>query len=927
MKKYLLIFIYFLIPSVLSAQLTGNGTYTSPWSGTLDHDMVWSGIKYINGDITIDNETLTISPGAIIIFIAENADLIITGTGCLEALGSPGNMITFTSDDDNDGNYGETGERWGHIYFNAPSESIPSVIDYCIIEYGDVHAFTDYKGYGGAIHTNFSNLIISNSILRNNYAYWGGAIFVNQNKNASIKNCYIYNNKSCRAGGGIYCWNGSGSVIQNCIFDSNQCLEPSLSYYTGGGLACQTNTSTKIVNCTFVNNTSTITEGQALLLHSSPYAKVINSIFWGSSLKQIYMYNTSASNIIYSAYRGITYSSGTPVNPILLNSDNNASDGPNFAATDGSDWSIKFISPCRDAGINSYTGITIPTTDYPGNSRIYTTDIGAYEVQYSRWKTEPYDNYSWTAPGNWEQGLYPGHPNATGDIVIPSLSSSSVAPQVSSTSVSSGCYMLLEPGAKATISSITNYGTLRLKCNSSSLSSLIVDSYSGNDAEYELYLSGGGSELLEDYKWHYISSPVTSLSTDVFTAVTLDLAQYVESKPFLSLLQGWVAFDGYVYSTGLSDGPTFNTLIPSKGYNFWDNDDNTFNFSGIPNTSDFTIQLGYSGMPFMHGFNLLGNPYSSGLNWDDIVNEVYNPYPANTSKGLYFTRNNEQCSYIGGVGIPEDVTGIIPPMQGFFIKTYSTGNSITIPAASRTHDNIHARYKGQTAIPLIRIKLNEDPFYYDETVVRFDVNAKTTCDYDFDAVKMFASETKTYIYSTMEGVNYAINGQPFPESSVEIPLVVNVISDGNHTIMATQLQGLDNYNVSLIDNTTGYTANLKTTPVVTFSSAKGTFTNRFILKIADITTEVNNIINNNDNEFNIYFYNNYLNILPLSDDWSGKIGTVNVFDMAGKIRNTGKNIEFQKSSVNQIPVNLSPGLYIVEIRSGLLKYTEKIIVN
>jgi len=49
--------------------------------------------------------------------------------------------------------------------------------------------------------------------------------------------------------------------------------------------------------------------------------------------------------------------------------------------------------------------------------------------------------------------------------------------------------------------------------------------------------------------------------------------------------------------------------------------------------------------------------------------------------------------------------------------------------------------------------------------------------------------------------------------------------------------------------------------------------------------------------------------------------------MAGKIRNTGKNIEFQKSSVNQIPVNLSPGLYIVEIRSGLLKYTEKIVVN
>ena len=97
-------------------------------------------------------------------------------------------------------------------------------------------------------------------------------------------------------------------------------------------------------------------------------------------------------------------------------------------------------------------------------------------------------------------------------------------------------------------------------------------------------------------------------------------------------------------------------------------------------------------------------------------------------------RDNAQCSYISGVGIPSDVTGIIPPMQGFFVKTYSAGNTITIPAGARVQGDIHARYKGLEIIPLVRLSLAEDTLN-DETVVRFDAAAKSGLDYDFDATK------------------------------------------------------------------------------------------------------------------------------------------------------------------------------------------------
>ena len=45
-------------------------------------------------------------------------------------------MIRFTADHDNDGNFGEAGERWGHISFQDMGLAGPSIINFCIIEYG-----------------------------------------------------------------------------------------------------------------------------------------------------------------------------------------------------------------------------------------------------------------------------------------------------------------------------------------------------------------------------------------------------------------------------------------------------------------------------------------------------------------------------------------------------------------------------------------------------------------------------------------------------------------------------------------------------------------------------------------------------------------------------------------------------------------------
>ncbi len=924
MKKFILFFILIVLPVITYSQLTGDGSYANPWSGTLAGDAAWSGTKYINGDITVDNEKLIISPGAIIIFLTENADLIVTGTGLLEADGTQESIIHFTADDDNDGNYGETGERWGHISFQSMGGAGESLIDNCIIEFGDVSSTSilpvNPSQYGGAIHTDFSNLTISNCEIRNNKAGWGGGIFIGDGRNPDISNCYFHNNTATTSGGGIYSWKNSYPVISNSIIVYNICSG------TGGGggiFIGGAAKGVKVINCLISNNTANSqTLGHNIKIFTNtatPKPQLINSIIWSPANSIVG--STFDADFYYCAIQNPPRSTYTGC--ISLNAANEGTnpDGPFFASMSGSNWPLQFRSPCRDAGTTPSPAVT---NDYIGNSRVYNYDMGAYEYQYNRWTGT--SGTDWATSSNWSGGV----PDGTKEVVIPTgLTNYPVSPSNPDFTLGSGKLMIIESGARLTLNNLTNNGTLKLNHDASGFASLILNSYTrgaGGTEEIQLFLSGGGSSFLEDYKWHYISSPVSSLSTDIFTAATLDLAQFIESRPSTSLQQGWVAYDGYIYSTGGSGGPTFSSLTPGQGYNFWDDSDNTFTFGGSFNTSDLTMPLGYSGVPAtMHGFNLLGNPFSSGLDWDDIIEGVYFAYPANTSKSLYFTRDNTQCTYAAGVGIPEDVNGIIPPMQGFFTKAYATG-SITLPAAARTHDNIHPRYKGDDPIPLVRLAIFENTVSNDETVVRFDEEAKSDLDNDFDAVKMFLTDTKTSIYTNLGGIDYAINGLPFPATSVEIPVVVNVTTKGMHKISTTQLQGLDNYYIYLKDNLTSAELNLKDTPDLSFSAPAGKISGRFILKISTTPTSTEDP-QLKPGQFIIYHGYDFINIQPLADDWAGIPASIRLMDMSGKSLTDMQNVEFQKNSLVQMQAPKAKGLYFVEIRSGIRRFVGKVVVK
>ncbi|NMD03515.1 MAG: right-handed parallel beta-helix repeat-containing protein, partial [Bacteroidales bacterium] len=820
-----------------------------------------------------------------------------------------------------------------------------SSLSYCIVEYIDCSLASGGEAYG-SLDASGGTITLTNSIIRNCKSDYGGAIFIRSAAKLTLYKCTIENNSADIWGGGLY-FGGSSGSITNCIVRNNSAPSGGGIYvYTGGpkiqnnliysnsssgsgsGIFLnRANSALKIINTTCAkNNISGSVKDFQFSGLTGQLPKIINSIIWGSDIGTLDAAKITVTNSAIQGFSNV----GDHTASISLSSDNDDPNGPNFNAIDGSDWSLTENSPLINKGLDNSSDPDVPLTDILGNPRYGTTDIGAYEfisLIYT-WQGDDTANPTlWNDPDNWDSGIVP---SGSEDIIIPSgLSNYPVGSTTQDYTIASGKQMTIESGSRVTLNNLTNNGTLKLNHNSSGFASLILNGYTrgtGGTEEIQLYLTGGGNPMIEDYKWHYISIPVSSLSASIFTATTLDLAQFIESRPSTSMLQGWVAYDGYIYSTGGTGGPTFSSLSPGKGYDFWDDSDNTFTFGGSLNTSNVTMSLGYSGMPSIHGFNLLGNPFSSGLDWDDIIEGVYFAYPANTSKSLYFTRDNTQCTYAAGVGIPSDVNGIIPPMQGFFTKTYATGNSITLPAAARTHNNIHSRYKGDEPIPLVRLAIFENTVSNDETVVRFDEAAKSDLDNDFDAVKMFLSDTKTTIHTSVGGVDYAINGLPFPETSVEIPVIVNVTTTGMHKISTTQLQGLDSYYIYLIDNLTSTELDLKDTPDLSFSAPAGKISDRFILKISTTPTGTEDP-QVKPGQFIIYHGYDLINIQPLADDWAGMPASVRLMDMSGKSITDMQNVEFQRNSLVRMQAPKAKGMYFVEIRSGVRRYVGKVVVK
>jgi hypothetical protein len=954
MKKlrFLIVFL-FLIYGSLNGQIGGDGSIGNPYTGELTTgSFPVSGNKYFDA-IIVSGGTLTISAGSTMFASNMAAFIVVSGFGALIADGSEGSLITFTADHDGDGISGAT-ETWRNILFDEFSSGT-SLIDYAIIEKG---TGDDYF-YGGGIDIWGGNVTISNSTIRNcnnEYANGGGIAVTPSGSPVSLTNLKIYNNIAAGVGGGIFTdgnvtisncevynntasngagiyLNGAGSVSNSIIRDNSGgegiysfgadaggSIANCIIYNNGTGIYLYGERD--IVNSTIVNNSSGITSASG----SSP--KVVNTVLWGNTSQ----YNLESGASLELANCGIQggFTVGTDGGGNKnLSSTNGADTGPNFVSAANNFHLNSWITPLVDGGAISYSGVTIPGTDTEGKSRIRTIDIGAYEFIYYVWTGSA--STDWATPANWV-GSPSSIPISIVDnkVLIPKGCAN--YPTVASLSLSTRGNVTVEPQAGLKVTGATTVGsgcTFLLESDATGSANFITGPTLSGSFTVEMFLAGGGDP---NFKWHYITTPVQSISKTVVTTSIgnpNNLLNYNEAIVTTDKLAGWNWHDGY------SGSSSFTTLLNTFGYNVYVPTDQTAIFTGPLKTGSNFVNFNItytSGINVeVSGWNLIGNPFTSTVD----INQFTFGSKLDLDWTVYFTRDNQFCSWskTGNAGI-NGATRYMPPLQGFFVhaKATGTGRTLLIPATSRVYSTTNSLYKkgasSETEIketrtnPYLKFNVSDGVSLTDESIIYFFDDATNGFDSEYDAYKLMSNNpAHPQIYSiNTENTELGLNALPVPTGITTVPLKLRIGVEKNYTINVLDLQNLDACKVTLIHGTNRI--DLKANPTYTFSASSGT--------ISNMSVEFDNLITSDiipvaDKETSCWYSNNTLFIKSnLAGFETGS--DLSIYDLNGSIVFSKNKLSIIKDGISEFPLNLPAGLYIVALNNNNLRVNRKVVI-
>jgi hypothetical protein len=478
---------------------------------------------------------------------------------------------------------------------------------------------------------------------------------------------------------------------------------------------------------------------------------------------------------------------------------------------------------------------------------LYVDDVAVLEVVTTTTWTGAVDNDWWTA-GNWSSGI-----PTSGTVVA-------------------------VPGG------LTNYPTVNYASQCFDISVASGASLLDNG----LLLLGGVALVDRDYtgnQWHLISSPVSGPVSGMFNGLYLQ---------------------GFTESTNLYGDivDVDSTLTPGVGFALWNQNGNA--------TATYTGSLVYSATRALtrsaaganNGWNLVGNPYPSSIDWEAASGWTKTNVAASTYR---FSPSDGNWAIWNGTTGTLGATQYIASGQGFFVSVNddgSTTGSLGFSNGIRVHDNT-TFYKEEPA-DIVKLKVSGNN-YSDETAVYFREEATTGFDDQMDAHNLSSFfETAPDIYSTANG-GMAINVLPEVTS---VPMNVKVgVESGTFTIET--ISNGEFSNLYLEDISTGVITDLNKDSY-TFDYIPG-IESRFVLHFGPLGVD-----NNTESVYNIYSFNKEVYVaVPLNTT-----GTITAYDMMGQ-EVTGSTIS---STVNTITLEKG-GYYVVKVVGNNGVSTKKVFIK
>lgn len=501
----------------------------------------------------------------------------------------------------------------------------------------------------------------------------------------------------------------------------------------------------------------------------------------------------------------------------------------------------------------------------------------------------------WDTPATWLE-------NAGGGTKVPSIIYDVIISQnvvtVNSALGTGKCHNLtINNGGRLTLNSgktLSPTGTFTIQSNGSFIDQNVTSS-NNLAAKVKRNITGnypGNGLPTASTIWHYVSSPVSNSTIGVFLGCLLN--KWTEGSTLyggnwdtlcLPLTLPLEVGRGYAVAA-----------FPAFGDAQFNGPLNTGNIvkSGLTNTNPANIAYGY---------NLLGNPYASGLKWDAAIGRT------NVEGAIYLWNGT---TYITKTTVDNYE---IQPEQGFFVHATASGASVTLMNSNRVHSSgsfLKSTVDNQLTLTVTGNELS------DETIIRFNEQSSAGFDSEFDAYKLFGVYNCPQIFSILPEFNLSINSLPAATSQEVIPVGFKSGVSGTYTITATDLASFQTgTELYLTDLFTGHMQNLLTNPVYTFTASPANPEHRFDITFSPVGV--------NDTKHNINYAKIYAVGKTVFVNTPFQIqGSVIIYDLLG--REIVKQ-EIESNTLNKIQVNTLQGYYLVKVVSDQVSATEKVFIR
>ncbi|WP_130736398.1 GEVED domain-containing protein [Flavobacterium sp. J27] len=551
---------------------------------------------------------------------------------------------------------------------------------------------------------------------------------------------------------------------------------------------------------------------------------------------------------------------------------------------------------------------------------------------------------NWNDNNNWSPT---GIPTASDCVIIPVTANN---PIISGTSYDAvGLNLTIQNGADLTLNP-TNNLTITNWINNNTTGNLILEN-SASLIQINNNTNIGSMDMTREvdvklYDYVYWSSPVADYAVNningsyrfkweptIPSTYTSDFGNWVGAN------ENMVAGKGYIVRTP----NTFNTSLQAF----------STTFTGTPNNGDITIPISrstYDGPNYTgptttpitkddDNWNLLGNPYPSAINAIDfltlntnidgfikvwthgnlpssaVADPFYDTYTYNYSLSDYITYNASGSS--SGPGV---FGGYIGAAQGFFVLMNHAGTTsnetVTFNNTMRssTYDNSQFfRTNTNEEKNRIWLDLASENGTVSRTLIGYFSNATNAIDRLYDAK---APDKNNFdIYSINSNQKFNIQGRELPfDDSDRIPIGINILQNGNHSIGIGALDGLfneTNQAIYLEDLENGIIHDLRVAPY-SFTSTIGAIDNRFVLRFNNNTLNETNLASTNDDI--IVTSNENLNIKSLKST----IDSITIYDVLGRNLGIFENINATEKTIFNLQKNKAPIFIKIKLNNGSL---------